>query len=135
MSYKQAKIDIQKAFKAGMVAAGYSAVPVAYLNEAFTKPSGSVWVRFNEFVRSAARIELGPSDAKLHTGLIDVEIFVPSDQKGSNDIFTYVDAVAAIFENQIIGDNHFDSYDLFGPRLIPEGWIKANVSFPYKRYE
>ena len=135
MSYKQAKIDIQKAFYTGWTAAGYSADIIAWVNEKFTKPSNSTWVRVSIFPGSASRIELGPGDAKLHVGLVDVEIFVPSDQKGTNDIYTYIDVIAAIFVNQNIEDNHFDGYDLFGPSMIEEGWIKANISFPFKRYE
>jgi len=135
MSYKQAKIDLQKHFYDAWVAAGYSGDIITFPNEQFSKPSDSTWVRFIIFGAGGKRIELGAGGQEERSGFVSVEIFSPANMKGENDITTLIDTIIGFYKDLVTGGHHFDDHSLRGPYEAETGWMKADLSFPFVRYE
>jgi hypothetical protein len=89
-------IDIETALLARVAALILSpALPVAWPNVAFTKPSGG-YLRVNHVPNTSRRIMIGSSEPHMRRGILQVDVFRPKNE-GTALATALADQIAAWF--------------------------------------
>ena len=119
---------------AGPPAVYEAKTPIAWPNVNFTPPSGP-WVRFNVLDGEGAWRSIGSPGSNIagYVGVVVIQIFVPL-LSGESTARDYADAVAAIFQGQVISGIRFSpaTAQILNTSLA-DGWHQINVSIPFRR--
>lgn len=107
----------------------YTATPVEWENAAPFKSSGARFVRF--VVKEAGRKQValpGPRDTRI-VGVVMAQILVPRNE-GTRTARDIADAIAGIFDGQMVGEAQFRRAEAvpIGPT---DEWWQMNVSVPF----
>jgi len=120
-------------FDTQWVTGGQQRTEVAWPNVSFTPPEGEPWVRFAVRHSGGQLASIGTSPMHRYTGMVIVEVFVPTGT-GDGDIDDLCDAAEAIFRDYRTQQGlRFDSPYTLDMGETGGGWYKKDVMCPFTR--
>lgn len=113
---------------------GIPATSVDFPNNAIFDPSGKpIWARLADVPGLSSTPEVGLSPCVQRTGIIIIQLFVPS-YKGTLAITRAADTLVQHFE--FFSESGFDCFAASAATLGDDGngWYQVNVKIPYRAY-